>query len=927
MLLAHLSDLHLGHRAYDRFEGGRNVREQDVAQAFHRAVEEVIRIKPDLILLAGDIFDRPDPPPGALVALARGLEAFRGAMPAVPIFMVAGARDTPPPLLDPGALAALEAFPQVEAATRRARSVLLSDLQTHLYLVPHGAVLQRPYPEIRTHPEARWNLLLAYAGVGTGAGAGLPLDPGPWDYVALGYLHQHQRVGARVFYSGSLERVGPEPWREAAQEKGFLTFDLERGTSRFHPIPGRPVVALAPIRIPRGEAGRLPGKIREVLGEVPGGIDGKIVRLRVEGLSPEEVSREDDGLFAPMREQTLHLAVEVDDFHTVGEDNLLPLVGRDRSFGMRTLRERLERQESADTLLALLQEAATGLGQPADSPGLEAELLVRELRATELPLLGPLVMEAGEGLLGWVGTDGRTLRAFTGVLLWGAGLATELPGAQAAGGSRSGATLALRLGAGEGSFWIRRGSASRLSFPEDDEALRKTWGLPVEGISLAWCGLPGDRPEQVLEGGEEVLAAARGAGDLRAVEESLVGRFPELGQGRALGEISARDYERLRLESELADLESQLRSLADVPERVTELEAELRELRSSGVEVAGDAEAATMDWHKERQDSETNLLAYRDRAKELKARIRRLEALGPESPCPTCGRLLEERSAEVLKELREEWEALVQDGKWWRRRWEQLEEKPQGVRELETRSVELNARYEECTERLERARSGLREMDELRVREREVRARLSLLRGQVEGLPEGAAESGVSRGEGDGRSAAPEGARLLVETTRGLREEIVREGRTRLLHLGGRRLNRLTGGRILGLRSDDGGSEVHLVDGGGSAGVEAEEDRAAAVVALRVALVELLAEEWGPLGSFVVGDPFDRMGGEDQLRALGLLRRVLSRIPQVLLLTRGPVVERASELFDGLFEFREEPAEGSPRLRTLPAGVGMLRLR
>jgi hypothetical protein len=109
--------------------------------------------------------------------------------------------------------------------------------------------------------------------------------------------------------------------------------------------------------------------------------------------------------------------------------------------------------------------------------------------------------------------------------------------------------------------------------------------------------------------------------------------------------------------------------------------------------------------------------------------------------------------------------------------------------------------------------------------------------------------------------------------------------------------------------------------------VEADEDRAAAVVALRMALVELLAEDWNPIGSFVLGDPFDRMGAEDQLRALSLLRRILSRIPQVLLLTRGSVVERAPEFFDGLFDFREHPERGRASLRTLPAGVGLLRVR
>jgi len=381
------------------------------------------------------------------------------------------------------------------------------------------------------------------------------------------------------------------------------------------------------------------------------------------------------------------------------------------------------------------------------------------------------------------------------------------------------------------------------------------------------------------------------------------------------------------LESELADLKAQLRALNDIPEQMTELESELLDLRGTVTETGGDLGAGTMEWHRERQDAETHLLAYRDRGRELRERIRKLEALGPDSPCPTCGRLLAEHSQDVLEELQDEWEGLVQDGRWWRRRWEQLEEKPQGLIDLEAQAHRLNAQLEDCTERLERARSSLRELDELRVRKREARDRLELL------LKEGA-DSGASLEELEAFREAPgeipetpPGARNLYDLGRGLEGEIVQECRIRLVNRAGRRLNRLTGGRILGLELGNVGGLVQLVDGGGSAGVEADEDRAAAVVALRMALVELLAEDWNPIGSFILGDPFDRMGGEDQLRALSLLRRILSRIPQVLLLTRGSVVERAPEFFDGLFDFREHPDKGRTFLKTLPAGVGLLRIR
>ena len=928
MLLVHLSDLHLGHRAYDRAERGKNVRERDVAEAFQRAVQEVIRIKPDLILLVGDVFDRPDPPPGALVTLAQGLESIRSAIPSTQIFMVAGARDTPRPMTDPGALAALDPFPNVEAVTGRARSVFVKELDSHLYLVPHGAVMRRPYPELRTHPRARWNLLLAYAGVGTGAGPGLPLDPAPWDYVALGYLHQQQQVAPRVFYSGSLERVGPEPWREAAQEKGFLSFDLESGVSRFHPIPGRAVVALAPIRIPRGESEKLPGKVREVLGEVPGGIDGKIVRLRIEGLTPEEVKREDRGLFAELREHALHLAIEVDDFQSLVGDNPLPLVARDRGFALRALRDRIKEEGGkAQEMEAFLGEVA-GEGQAsANARGLEEELLIQEFHGSALPFLGEVSMETQEGLLGWMGGDGRTLKAFTNTLLWGVGIQSELPDLPEADDD-DGPALALRLGGiREGSFWRRSGVPTAGTPFGGTEGSPATWGLPLDGIALAWCGEGGDSPETVLSGGEALLAAARGVDQLGTLLRSLTERFPGLRRGQDLGSLTARDYERLMLESELADLNSQLRALEDVPQKVTELESELLELRGSIAEAGGDLNAGTMEWHRERQDAETHLLAYRDRARELRERIRKLETLGPDSPCPTCGRLLAEHFQEVLEELREEWEGIVQDGQWWRRRWEQLEEKPQELIELESESHRTNARFEECAERLERARSSLREMDELRLRKREVRERLRQVKEEGTDAGTSVGDLEAFRGTAGEIPETPPSAMTLFRVASELHDEILQECRTRLLNRAGRRLNRLTGGRVLGLELGSEAGLVQLVDGGGSAGVEADEDRAAAVVSLRMALVELLAEDWNPLGSFILGDPFDRMGAEDQLRALSLLRGVLSRIPQVLLLTRGSVVERAPEFFDGLFDFREHPEKGRSLLRSLPAGVGLLRVR
>ena len=86
-------------------------------------------------------------------------------------------------------------------------------------------------------------------------------------------------------------------------------------------------------------------------------------------------------------------------------------------------------------------------------------------------------------------------------------------------------------------------------------------------------------------------------------------------------------------------------------------ERELRAIRADAAEVDGDLEVATMDWHRERQDAETTLHAYRDRARELKARIRQMESAGPDGPLPH----LRARAGEPLR--RRCWASCARSGR------------------------------------------------------------------------------------------------------------------------------------------------------------------------------------------------------------------------------------------------------------------------
>ena len=309
MILVHLSDLHLGHRGFAGTREGREARDRDVEAAFQRALEAVVGVAPDVVVLSGDLFDNPEPPAASSLALVRGLGALRESLPRAPILAVAGPRDTPTDPRSPGPMSILGTIPGVYVATDEARSVFLADLSLHAVLLPHRALVG-PQPTVpEPDGRARWKVLVAHASLRDGLGPWV--DPSRWSYVALGHEHTHRIVAPRVAFAGSLERVGVDPWVEAAEDKGFLTVDLVRGRSELKVVPGRAVVDLAPIRMAAADPESVARKVREVTNEVPGGIDGKIVRLTLEGAIRGDLASLPPRLLASLRERSLHLCVEL----------------------------------------------------------------------------------------------------------------------------------------------------------------------------------------------------------------------------------------------------------------------------------------------------------------------------------------------------------------------------------------------------------------------------------------------------------------------------------------------------------------------------------------------------------------------------------------------------------------------------------------
>src|SRR6476619_7765867 len=96
MRLVHLSDLHLGFRQYQRLTPtGVNQREADVAVTFRTVIDRVIALKPELVIVAGDVFHTVRPTNQAILHAFLQFSRLVRELPSAFVVLVAGNHDTP----------------------------------------------------------------------------------------------------------------------------------------------------------------------------------------------------------------------------------------------------------------------------------------------------------------------------------------------------------------------------------------------------------------------------------------------------------------------------------------------------------------------------------------------------------------------------------------------------------------------------------------------------------------------------------------------------------------------------------------------------------------------------------------------------------------------------------------------------------------
>ena len=298
-----------------------------MAQSFTRALDRVIELAPDVVLIGGDVFHQVRPTNTAILHAYLQFARLRAALPHTEIVMVAGNHDTPRST-DTGSILRLFASLGLHVVDAEPRALDFPALDLTVLAVADN---QHPRPKLVPTGTRRWNVLLLHGEVegmlGPFAATREPasqeiaqedLYSSAWDYIGLGHYHVYRRIAPNQFYSGSLDYTSTNTWGEKMEEelagvpgKGIIEHDLATGRHTFHHLaPARVFVDLPAVSARGLTTEEVNERVLAAIDACPGGIDDKVVRLVVRDL-PRHITRQlDHRQLRDFRRRALHFHLD-----------------------------------------------------------------------------------------------------------------------------------------------------------------------------------------------------------------------------------------------------------------------------------------------------------------------------------------------------------------------------------------------------------------------------------------------------------------------------------------------------------------------------------------------------------------------------------------------------------------------------------------
>lgn len=296
----HAADLHLGYAQYNL-----DVRREDFNTAFREVVDKTIELKPDFMILAGDVFQHARP---SNVTLENAITSLRRLKDAdIPVLAVDGSHDSAPNVITGTILNPLDSaglihyLPRHEGASWQNESCYVYGIPN--FRTPRRTMEQLPLflEQNKPTPDTSiFNICVFHMGLDIPkvkhpqmkAEASPELLPDSFNYYAGGHIHKPYKFPMKngvLVYSGSTETVS---YDDAKVEKGFYHVKVDnKGSPTFYRIkletPRRFIV------LEKNYTGSTPAKITQTAVRLVQESDeaGAVIIPVLKGTLPAEASR------------------------------------------------------------------------------------------------------------------------------------------------------------------------------------------------------------------------------------------------------------------------------------------------------------------------------------------------------------------------------------------------------------------------------------------------------------------------------------------------------------------------------------------------------------------------------------------------------------------------------------------------------------
>lgn len=288
MLVAHISDTHLGYRQYNLDE-----REEDIYRLFNELVEKIIAEKPDVVIHTGDLFDQSRPPVKALRIAYQGFRRLREH--GIRVYCILGDHDIPkrrsePPhnlLQELGVIGIVGYNPLQEEPYRVVGNTFIAGIRSlpKKYSPTLISLLSRLSRKAEEYDRA---IIMLHQGIREHFPHSYELElkhlPPGFNYYALGHIHVrtwfHLHDGV-VGYAGSIDIIRVDEWKDYIRNgKGFYLVDISKREPVIHKVD---LEGIRPHIIVEVDYKHLEAKLKEILARIDKGKPKPILHLMVKG--------------------------------------------------------------------------------------------------------------------------------------------------------------------------------------------------------------------------------------------------------------------------------------------------------------------------------------------------------------------------------------------------------------------------------------------------------------------------------------------------------------------------------------------------------------------------------------------------------------------------------------------------------------------